>query len=169
MRISIALTAIAPLALLAACGDSAPDEQAPMTTEIVADASATADTDLPPPASSLEGVDFAGDYSLTDESGQTSRISLRADDTYDYTGPDGTTRSGSYQRMDDGRRIMIEDFDGRAGYFSIGEGTIYRLPDADTPYNQITVTDTYRRENAPVPTGGPGATTNSVNDKRGGV
>jgi hypothetical protein len=167
MRILITLTVAAPLALLAACGDSTPAEEPETASmESVADASATADASMPPPASSLEGVDFAGEYSLTDEAGTTSRISLRDDDTYDYTGPDGTTRSGRYSRTDDGNRLMIEDFDGQAGYFSVGDGALYRLPSAEASYDEITVTGMYRRENAPVPENGPGATTDSVADKR---
>jgi hypothetical protein len=171
MRIPIILSAAAPLALLAACGDSTPaDEAEPTALDEVAPTQdlAAASIDMPEvPANSLASVDYPGSYAMTDAEGRTSRITLRDDDTYDYTGPDGTSRTGRYTRLDDGSRIMIEDFDGRAGYFSVADGAIYRLEGESTPYNEITVTGMYRRENAPVPEGGPGATTDTVADKRG--
>jgi len=167
MRTLFALAAAAPLALLAACGDSTPAEEAgtePMDN-VAADASRAGET-RPVPVASLEGVDFAGDYRLADESGQTARITLRDDDTYDYTGPDGTTRSGRYSRTEDGRRILIEDFDGQAGYFSVADGALYRLSSADAPYDEVADSPTYRRDFPPMPSGGPG-TVDTGAEKRG--
>jgi hypothetical protein len=159
MRTLFTLATAAPLALLAACGDSTPaDEVEPMPMETMAagTASAAGGGARTQPVSSLEGVDFAGNYGLTDESGQTSRVTLRGDNTYDYTGPGGTTRSGRYSRMEDGRRILIEDFDGQAGYFSVGDGTLYRLRNADAAYDDVAESPTYRRNFPPMPNGGPG-------------
>lgn len=168
MRMLIALTAAAPLALLAACGDSTPADEVeptPMDTAALNDVSGGAMTS--PPASSLEGMDFAGDYSLTDEAGRTSRITLRGDDTYDYTGPDGSTRSGRYSRTEDGNRLLIEDFDGRAGYFSIGDGALYRLASPESAFDDLTGATTYRRENfPPAPSGGPGTLDTGVDSAR---
>ena len=147
MRRLIAVAAVAPFALLAACGDSTPVEEVepePMDTMGLETPDPVAVE--PVPEASLENVDFAGDYAMTGLDGSISTITLDpTDDSYEYTAGDGTSSSGNFTRMDDGQRIMIEDFDGRAGYFAIGDGAIYRLPDAYTGADQITVTGMYER------------------------
>ncbi len=168
MRKVIILAAAVPFFMLAACGDSTPAEQAdpePANTMGLATPEPAAMPEVPD--NSLSSVDFAGTYTMTGLDGSLSSITLKPDDdSYEFTAGDGTKSSGKFQRMDDGRRIMIEDFDGRAGYFAIADGAIYRLPDADTGVDQITVTGMYARQNGTAPQGGPGATTNNVQDKR---
>lgn len=147
MRKLVAVAALAPFALLAACGESTPAEQVepePMDPMGLATPETSAVQEVPD--DSLESVDFAGDYTMTGLDGSVSTITLDPeDDSYEYTAGDGTTSSGTFSRMDDGQRIMIEDFDGREGYFAIGDGAIYRLPDADTGVDEITVTGMYER------------------------
>lgn len=168
MRSLIVLTAAAPLALLAGCGDSTPAENAeptPMPTDSIA---AAEPEPMPTvPADALANVDYSGAYTQSEDNGSTGRLTLNADsDSYDYTAADGSETSGNYTEMDDGRRIMIEDFDGRPAYFAIADGAIYRLPEADSSPDDITVTGMYRRDFAPVPPHGPDASVNSVADKR---
>ena len=169
MRTFITLAAAAPLALLAACGETTPADQVavePMDAEV-----AELDMSTEPlpevPQDSLNSVNYAGTYSREGDGG-TERLTLNADDdSYEYTAPDGTVRSGSYTRMDDNRRLAIEDFGGQAAYFSIADGSIYRLDDVDTPADRITVTQQYRRDDtSPAQETGPGATVDNVADRR---
>ena len=157
MRRLIAVAAVAPFALLAACGDSTPAEQAapePMDTMGLETPDPAAVT--PVPENSLESVDFAGDYTMTGLDGSVSTITLNPDDdTFEYTAGDGTTSTGSFTRMDDGQRVMIDDIDGRPGYVAIGDGAIYRLPDADTGVDEIAVTGMYERAGTPAPASDP--------------
>lgn len=167
MRNLFALTAIAPLALLAACGD------APVEDEDVAldpaglglESPDVAAADMPQPTeNSVETVDYSGDYTFTGLDGSESTLTLDKEaGTYSYKGP-GIESSGTYETLD-GSRIAIEDFDGRAGYFSIADGALYRLADENTPYDTIEVNAMYRR-NEGVPSVAPDASTNSVQDKR---
>ena len=130
MRKIITLTAAAPLALLAACGDSEPAEDmdtAPVETTMPDDTSSTMPADGP--ATTLDDTgDFSGTYSMQGEDGTSGSITLNsADDSYEYTASDGTTRSGNYTRLDDGYRLQIEDFDGSPGYFAFSGGQLVRL------------------------------------------
>ncbi len=173
MRTFIALTAAAPLAMLAACGETTPADELtpePMDAEIAAldRPEPVIEGALPQvPENALEEVEFAGTYSREGDAG-TERLTLDpADDTFEYTAADGTVSRGSYTRMDDNRRLSIEDFDGQTAYFSVAEGSLFRLDGADTPADQITVTGQYRRDNTTAAqTTGPGATTDNVGDRR---
>ena len=149
MRKLIALAAVAPIALLAACGDSAQDDAGPEPMDTMGLQTPQPETMPPVPENALATVDFAGSYTMTGLDGSVSRIVLDAeDDTYEFTGGDGSTTSGSFARMDDGSRIMIEDFDGRDGYFAIADGAIYRLGSEDTSVEDISATGMYQREDS---------------------
>ncbi|MWV26606.1 hypothetical protein [Aurantiacibacter rhizosphaerae] len=131
MRKFIAITAAAPLALLAACGDSEPAddmETAPVETTMAAD-DATATMPADGPATTLDDSgDFSGTYNMQGDDGTSRSVTLNsADDSYEYTAADGTTRTGNYTRMDDGYRLQIEDFDGSPGYFTFSNGDLVRL------------------------------------------
>jgi hypothetical protein len=92
---------------------------------------------------------------------------LRDDDSYEYVPAEGgEPRMGRFTRLDEGRRILIEDYDGRAAYFALSDGELYRLASETASPDEITVSSRYRREIAPVQEAGPGATTDSVADKR---
>lgn len=167
MRLSYVLTAAAPLALLTACGESTPVEEVepePMEAEL--DDPAESDEIA---SVNLSEYDYSGEYVMAGEDGETESITLNADDgSFTYSGPDGETRTGEFTLMEDNRRLLIEDFDGQAGYFSIDEGALYRLSDENAaPMDRITVTAEYRRDpaNEAMPTG-PGATVDNVADKR---
>lgn len=152
MRMKPLLTAAAPLALLAACGEATPVEEfepQPMET------APAAVVDLPEiPANSLGTVDFPGSYSR-----MGSTLVLDEDGTYDFLAANGERITGTYSRMEDGSRIRLEDFDGGPAFFSVGRDAIYRLPSEATPYNEITVEGEYRRNLAtPSPAGTATAT-----------
>lgn len=170
MRFSPYLAVAAPLALLAACGRSTPADEAnavPMRPDV---AELDAGAELLPnvPEDALESVDFAGAYTR-EAAGGTERMQLDPEaDTWEFTAPDGTVTSGSFTRMGDNRRLAIEDFEGQAAFFSVAEGSIFRLADADTPPDEITVTSRYRRDDDsnPAQATGPGATVDNVADRR---
>ena len=138
MRRIITLTAAAPLALLAACGDSEPAEDidtAPVETTIPEETTAAMPADGP--ATTLDDSgDFSGTYAMQGEDGTSSSITLNsADDSYEYTASDGNTRTGNYTRLDDGYRLQIEDYDGSPGYFTFSNGQLVRLQ-GDTSVNE---------------------------------
>lgn len=151
----MALAALPPFALLAACGESTPvDQVEPEPMEAMGLEAAEPAALEAIPENALETVDFAGDYTMTGLDGSVSTITLNPDDdSYEYTAGDGTASSGNFTRMDDGRRIVIEDFDGGPGYFAIADGAIYHLPDAETGVDQITVAGMYERADASAPEG----------------
>lgn len=142
MRIIIA--AAVPLAFaLAGCGESTPaDEVRPEPMP-----AAEVPVELPDiPANSIVTVDYPGTYTQAGPSGELNRLTLNEDNTYEYTGPDGNTITGTYVGLEDGSRIRLEDFNGEPAYFSIGTGAIYRLPGEATPYNEITAQGEFKRQ-----------------------
>jgi len=148
MRTFITLAAAAPLALLAACGDTTPVEE----TEVVPMEAEVAELDMASealpevPANALDQLEYSGTY-VRERGDGIERVRLNAeDDSWEYTTPDGTVTSGTYTRMDDNQRLAIEDFDGEPAYFSVANGSIYRLDSIETPPDQITVTAQYRRD-----------------------
>lgn len=148
MRRMIALAAAAPIALLAACGSSGSDDDAAPAPIDTMGLQTPQPASMPPvPENALETVAFEGSYTMTGLDGSVSRITLDPEaDSYEFTGGDGSTTSGNFTRMDDGSRIMIEDFDGRDGYFAIADGAIYRLASDTTPVEDITAVGMYQRE-----------------------
>jgi len=146
MRHLIAFGAIAPLALLAACGSEAPADEA-ATEEVAA---APTEPAMPTvPADSLDTVDYKGTYTLTRINGSKATVTLDPEDTsYTYVAMNGDETDGSYSRVD-GNRIMVEDFDGEPGYFAVADGAIYYLPDADTSVDDVIISNMYRREDGP--------------------
>ena len=138
MRKIITLTAAAPLALLAACGDNEPADDLdadPVETTMPADDMSNMQADGP--ATTLEETgEFSGTYNMQSEDGTSRSIRLdSSDDSYEYTASDGTTRTGNYTRLDDGYRLQIEDYDGSPGYFTFSNGQLVRLQD-DTSINE---------------------------------
>ena len=189
MRVSVAFIAAAPLALLAACGESTPVDEMnaePMETVLATEAAE------PEPISAIDlsQADYTGAYTMIEEDGTRETITLNPDMTFEYTTSDGLTRTGEYRVMDDDLRLMIEDFDGRAAYFSLDDDTLYRLASQTAdPTDRILAIGEYHRqsadrdgsrnetgaqdeseaqpigENAAMPTG-PDATTDNTADRR---
>ena len=164
MRMLVAIVASTPLALAVACSqDQAQDEAvAAPETELV-DTSAGPDST----AVALSDADLSGDY-LAEADGGQSRLSLNSGDmSYTYYDPQGQETSGTYSVVDD-YRIKIADLDGIEHYYSWDGANLRQLADADTdPNDTINVTAQYKRDNLAVgQTGGPGATTATINDKR---
>ncbi len=151
MRTFLTLAAAAPLALLAGCGETTPADESravPMDTQVPGLDEVAADPLPDVPQNALDEIQFAGTYSREAEEG-TERLALdAADDTYTYTAPDGTVSTGSYTRMDDNRRLELEDIGGQPAYFSVADGAIFRLGSADASADQITVSSQFRRDAA---------------------
>ncbi|MGB3165418.1 MAG: hypothetical protein WBA68_01430 [Alteraurantiacibacter sp.] len=136
MRKLIALTAVAPFALLAACGDN-DAETTTMDDETVAadmDANATADSTMAQDdgvttATSLDDAgDYSGSYSYSAPDGSTQDLMLNSsDNTYEYTRADGTRASGTYERNADGYRIRVADFYGSPAWFTFSNDRLVRL------------------------------------------
>ena len=131
MRKFIALTAAAPLALLAACGDN--DTEVPADTDAdltaIDDTGASAETMAAGPATSLaDAGDYSGTYSVQTNDGTQRGITLNAtDSTYSYVNRDGTERTGRYTITTDGYRMAIDDFYGEPAYFTISNGDLVKL------------------------------------------
>lgn len=167
MRALFAVTAAAPLMLIAACQNEAADE-AELAGETM-----TMETETNADESSIDAVPLAGaaldgNYAMTGADGSSSRIALQSQDmSYEYTRPDGTISRGNYSYADD-YRLMIEDYDGSPAYFSFDNSALYQLGNENAaPYDRITVRGEYKRDNTnAAQVGGPGATTSSVADKR---
>ena len=175
MRKLIALTAAAPMALLAACGDSAPVTEEEMAVEPAGMGLETtaASTEYAPPAEMSDEMDYSGDYTMTGMDGSESTLTLnRADNTYSYTSPGASEpRMGSYTMADN--RIEISDFDnGEPAYFSVSNDALYRLADENRLYNDTQGSTIYVRGDRSAMSDEPGmdsvapnASTNSVADK----
>ena len=178
MRKLLALSAIAPLALLAACGDAPVEEEDLAVEQAGTGLEAPVDqASYAPPSDAVDGMDYSGDYSFTGLDGSESRLTLNsADNTYTYTAPGMTEpRTGSYTLADN--RITIADLDDRGtAYFSVSNDALYRLADETRPYSDTEGSTIYVRGNrntaaAAVDSPGvdsvaPDASTNSVADKR---
>ena len=152
MRKYLTLAAVAPLALLAACGDS-DTETTTMDDDMVAtdtgmddtamaDGNADASTMAPGTASTFaDAGDYSGEYSYSADDGTTRNLTLNsADNTYQYTGTDGTVQRGSYEPMSDGYRIRIADYYGSPAWFGYSNGSLVQLEDdveitADTDFS----------------------------------
>ena len=137
MRKLILIASAAPLALLAACGETAED-----TTDVAVtdDMTATqpADPDEGGEATAIaEAGDYSGTYSFTAADGTKRSVSLdSSNNSYRYTGEDGTERTGTYTIADDGYRLSFADYYGGPAYFAYRNGAFYRLPEnitVDTP------------------------------------
>ncbi|WP_271079322.1 hypothetical protein [Aurantiacibacter sp. MUD61] len=127
------LAAAAPLALLAACGDSdteesmadddatmgetAANDTAPMEGENADTATAVADAG-----------DYSGVYSYTGEDGNQTAFRVNSTDmTYEYVGSDGEMRSGTYSVAEDGYRLQVSDWYGEPANFAISNNELVRL------------------------------------------
>lgn len=171
MRKLIALAAVAPLALLAACGDSGTTDEAAVTEPME---TGLADTPTPasyaPPSDALDTMDYSGSYAFTGMDGSQSTITLNsADNTYTYMAPGMTeARTGTYTMANN--RIEVTDLDERGpGYFSVSNDALYRLADDSRAYSDTEGSTIYVRAQADdgqVGSNAPGASVNSVADKR---
>jgi hypothetical protein len=150
MKTSLIFTAIAPIALLAACSDDAEtadpidnaDAELATSPETTSTTTAAADTGPMKPTKVAEAGDFSGTYSIAAGDGKTSRLTLDSKaGTYSYVAEDGQTRTGKYTLSDDGYRFIINDYNGRPGYFTLSDGFLVRLPtDVVLEGDNITVT-----------------------------
>lgn len=142
-----ALTAAAPLVLLAACGESTPVEEtqvAPMDTGVAEVDRAAGD--LPEvPENALSQIAFGGAYVREGASGPERIVLDSSDDSWEFLIAGESVSSGSFTRMEDNRRIELDDFDGAPAYFAVAEGVIYRLDTLETPPSEISVAGQYRR------------------------
>ena len=87
---------------------------------------------------------FAGTYVREGVNG-LERLTLDPqNDSYRYAAADGEVTSGTFQRLEDNRRIAIDDIDGEIAYFSIANGSIFRLTNAEAPASQTNVSSQYR-------------------------
>lgn len=157
MRILIAITAAAPLALLAACGEP-PVSQEDLVVEGAGSGLAPDAIDpanLPQPTEdSLETVDFSGSYTMTGLDGSQTHLTIDKEaGTYEYSGIAGAEASGTFERLG-GSRIYMEDFAGRPGWFSVADGALYRLADENAPYDAVSAGSVFIRDTPP---GGAGA------------
>ena len=162
LRFAVALV---PFGLIAACGSDEPSAPAaPEPSELIAQKSDPAQ--MPAPiADGADRIDFSGSYTFTKIDGSLLTLTLNKDaGTYEYTSPDGTT-SGTYEKFDAGR-IAIADFDGRVAYFSIAPGALYRLAQANSPFDEIDLGRMYRRSDYAAKAGsGAGSSPSPSRDK----
>ncbi|KLE34174.1 hypothetical protein [Aurantiacibacter luteus] len=155
MRKYLILTAAAPLALLAACGDSDADETAMADDTAAADTMANdnamaADTtaEAGPATTLADAGDYSGVYSYTGADGDTAVRINSADMTYDYVGPDNQVQTGKYTTTPDGYRFKIDNWYGSPTWFTVSNGQLVRLnEDMElNTENSMTVTgDRYTR------------------------
>lgn len=147
MRTRIIIVA-APLALLAACGEGRVSED-DLAVEDVGMGLETPPNlaELPEPTeNALETVDFSGTYMMTGLDGSETRLILdREAGSYTYVGPAGNEQTGAFETLG-GSRIMIEDFGGRPGYFSVADGALYRLAGEDAAYDDVSAGSVMLRE-----------------------
>ena len=135
MRKLLVLTAVAPVAMLAACGDSDADTVADTDADTTAMADATpADSGAMAGdgmATSLaDAGDYSGDYSMSGPDGSARTLNINStDSTYRYMADDGSERTGTYRMAPDGYRLIIDDYYGSPAYFSVSNGDLVRLQD----------------------------------------
>ena len=150
-KFSIFAATVAPLALLAACGDDDADQvDADADTSMMADnetntdAMSTGDSDMA--ASRMEDAgDYSGVYSATGEDGTETAVRLNSSgNTYEYVGADNEVRTGTYTLADDGYRFMISDWWGEPRWFTISNGDLVQL-EGDVAINDDNVNVTGQR------------------------
>ena len=133
MRNYLMMLSIAPIALVAACGNEVNEDDAmdaDATTVATAENDPTAASDYTPgPATALaDAGDYSGSYSYTADDGTEYGVKLDSQDkTYTYFGPNGLQRTGDYTWTPDGFRIRIDEFDAGPAWFTIREGSLIRL------------------------------------------
>ena len=126
------LAAAAPIALLAACGDSDVDETTmdddTMASDTMADDTMMADDAATGTATSqADAGDFSGVYSYAADDGSETAIRINsADNSYDYVGSDGEMRSGNYTWTPDGYRFQVGDWFGEPSYFVLSGDELVR-------------------------------------------
>ncbi|GGD60115.1 hypothetical protein GRI62_00350 [Erythrobacter arachoides] len=135
MRKYLILTAAAPLALLAACGDNDADETAMTDDTAAADtmandnamADANMNAEAGPATALADAGDYSGVYNYTGTDGETAVRINSADSTYEYVGPDNQVQSGTYTTTPDGYRFQIADWYGSPTWFTVSNGQLVRL------------------------------------------
>lgn len=150
MRNHTMLLAVAPLALLAACGDEPEEPVEPVDAEMTADTTAAYEDG---PATRLaDAGDYSGTYTYTGEDGTRRSVTINsADNTYRYTDAQGAEQSGTYTPADDGYRFRIESFHGGPGWFTIRDGWLVRLPgDSEVTADTVVTGERYAREDSAV-------------------
>ena len=141
MRKFTILAAVAPLALLAACGDNDAAEVDTDADTMAADTDTTdtMDTadmdgdaatggDVATAENFNEAGDFSGDYSYTAPDGTARNVKINSTDgTYEYTGADGQMKTGRYELDASGYRFRIPDFYGSPAFFAISRGQLVEV------------------------------------------
>ncbi len=146
MRFARAITLVAPLALgLAACGDTTPADEATSEAADVPVNLPKIDPRFPSVVPNARtSVDYAGTYAQPVANGERS-ITLKTDGTYTMRDQNGVETTGTYNWYDDNSRILIKN-NGENMVYAIADGTLYRMPDADSPTTgTMTEEQTYRR------------------------
>ena len=148
-KFSIFAATVAPLALLAACGDNDADEMdADADTTAMADSETNADAmngsntgDMTATRMSDAG-DYSGVYSTTGADGSETALRLTSDgNRYEYVGADNEVRTGTYTLADDGYRLMIDDWWGEPRWFTFSNGELVALEgDTEITTDNINVT-----------------------------
>jgi hypothetical protein len=125
------LLLIAPLALLAACNNSADTADATGGDAAVV---AAAEPALTVVADAENAIDWTGTYAGTDASGAALSLTLNRGDTYSWSstpaGGTATTATGTFSWYRDRSRILLDDAGGNAIY-AVGTGAIFKLANAD--------------------------------------
>lgn len=125
------LLALAPFALLAACGGSndaaTADQTATVEAPVAAEPAMTA-TD-----NARTAVQWAGAYTGA-EAGAAVTLTLNPDSTYALSktpaGGTATVTNGTFSWYRDGGRVLLDDAGGKAVY-AVGDGVIFKMADKD--------------------------------------
>jgi len=130
------LSAVAPLAMLAACAEDVEETDAIDTEAVDTSTTTTGDTEAADmeaeakPAAQLDTTGkSSGTYRYTDPDGKASDLTLDTKEgTYSYTSENGEEKTGSYSKSDDGYRFVINDYYGQIAYFTFSDDELIRLP-----------------------------------------
>lgn len=172
MRKLIALTAVAPLALIAACADNSSADTDEVAVEDMDMGLETQPSPAAysPPSDNVAAQDYSGSYTFTGLDGSETTLTLNSEDsTYSYSSPGSTEPlTGSYSLADN--RIEIADLsDDGPSYFSVSNDALYRLADDTRLYSDTdgsTIFVRAARGDDGVQSVAPDASVNSVADKR---
>jgi hypothetical protein len=126
---------LAALALVSACKK----EAAPAADASEAAAAATTAAAVAMPAlttNARAGTAYAGTYTQTAATG-TTKLTLAADGTFEWTGADGKAVKGKFSWYKDGSTILLDAAGGKAVY-ALADGGIYKLASNDAPRTGFT-------------------------------
>ncbi len=123
---------LAPLALLAGCGGEKPADPAVEAEATPAAAEATPAALPAVVANAKTAVKWAGTYAGKDAAGAALKLTLNADDTYEWVAGTAAPVKGKFNWYKDGARLLLDDAGGKAVY-AVADGAIYKLAGPDAP------------------------------------